>query len=190
MFETSRLAVTPEDTVTEFNRLYLEKCKEVNELERKMKDKNEELDKMKQEALTGDLISRAKAIDEIQAAFAGLVIYPPYMQNYDVDYVKNQYAGKLGKALQAVRDIPAVSNSSTIRELAAEPIKGFFPDVVPPEELPECLLDETVTTHDILCLSSALKNLFEIHKCDSFALYIKLSRVLEKKIEEYCKEEG
>ena len=133
MFETSRLAVTPEDTVTEFNRLYLEKCKEVNRLEELLEEATKQLEET------------MKQLDGCH---------------------------------------------ETIRELAAEPIKGVFPNIVPPEELPKCLLEETVTTHDILCLSSALKNLFEIHKCDSFALYIKLSRVLEKKIEEYCKEEG
>lgn len=76
-----------------------------------------------------------------------------------------------------------------IRELAAEPLKGFIPNVEPPEALPECLLGETVTAQDILCLSSALRNLHEIHKCDSFTLYRKLSRVLEQKIDAYCKTE-
>lgn len=209
----------------EYDRLYLEKCKEVNELEQRVekfkrmaeiavKQKHDievelnckrslisaltlEMEDMKQAALADDLISREAAIKEIQEAFEGFVIYPPYMQNYDVDYIKNQYNGKKAKALTAIRRIPAVSSSSTIRELAAEPLKGFYPDVELPEELPEELAEsvplwasQVVSSQDILCLSSALKNLYEIHKTDGWLLYNRLAKVLEQKIEEYCKEEG
>lgn len=139
MFETSRPPVTPEDAVTEFNRLYLEKCKEVNKLELIMDG---------QKAMLIDLRKELAERDE-------------QLKEYE----------------------------KTIRQLAAEPIKGFFPNVEPPEELPECLLEEKTTAQDILCLSSAIKNLYEIKKCDTFTLYLSLCKVLEKKIEGYCKAE-
>lgn len=159
MFETSRLAVTPEDAVTEFNQLYLEKCKEVNKLEQllygqraMLEERGKEIDSLK---------SRLK---ETEAAYKEVVEKNEKMK-----------ADWIDAAICNMRTAPMWETWMA----AAEPV-----------EAPECLLEEKATAQDILCLSSALKNLFEIHKCDSFALYIKLSRVLEKKIEEYCKEEG
>ena len=121
----------------EYDRLYLEKCKEVNELEQR--------------------VDTYRNMAEIA--------------------VKQK--GELREQLEAAQ--------KTIRELAAVPVKGFTPDVELPEELPEALWDsQPVTTQDILCLSSALKNLYDIHKCDGWLLYNRLAKVLEKKIEEYC----
>ena len=139
---------TPEmpSMATEFDRLYLEKCQEVNKLTLE--------------------VEKYKSMVEIA--------------------VKQK--GEIRQQLEEAKQ--------TIRELAAEPLKGFMPDVEPPEELPEELMEELplwalqpVTSQDILCLSSALKNLHEIHKCDSFVLYAQLSRVLEQKIKEYCGED-
>ena len=130
----------------EFDRLYLEKCQEVNELEQR--------------------VEKFKNMAEIA--------------------IKQK--GELTKQLDEAKQ--------TIRELAAEPLKGFTPDVEEPEPLPEELMEELplwalqpVTTQDILCLSSALKNLYDIHKCDGWLLYNRLSKVLEQKIKEYCGED-
>lgn len=138
----------------EYDRLYLEKCKEVNELERKV---------------------------ESYRNMAEIAIKQ-----------KRQFAEQLVKCEEQIE-----AYEKTIRELSAELLTGFTPDVEPPEELPEELAEsvplwasQAVSSQDILCLSSALKNLYEIHKCDGWLLYTKLAKVLEQKIEEYCKEEG
>jgi len=140
--------------IKEYDRLYLEKCQEVNELERKL---------------------------EQQSKMAGIALKQ-----------KREISEQLVKYEEQVEEL-----KQTIRELAAEQLPfGFTPDVEPPEELPEELMEELplwalqpVTTQDILCLSSALKNLYEIHKTGSWLLYNKLAKVLEKKIEEYCGED-
>lgn len=144
----------------EFDRLYLEKCKEVNRLE-------QEVEKYK------NMVEIAvKQKGELRAQTDG----------------QKALLEELREQLEDAKQ--------TIRELAAEPLKGFTPDVEPPEELPEALLEELplwalqpVTTQDILCLSSALKNLYDIHKCDSWLLYNRLAKVLEQKIKEYCGED-
>lgn len=132
----------------EYDRLYLEKCQEVNSLERS--------------------VETFKGMAEVALK------------------QKREIAKQLEESREQVESL-----KQTIRELTAAPLKGFCPDIEPPEELPELLWDsQAVTTQDILCLSSALKNLYDIHKCDSWLLYTKLAKVLERKIEEYCKEEG
>lgn len=144
----------------EFDRLYLEKCQEVNRLE-------QEVEKYK------NMVEIAvKQKGELRAQMDGQKV------------LLNDQREQLEEARQ------------TIRELTAEPLKGFYPDVEPPEELPEALMEELplwalqpVTTQDILCLSSALKNLYDIHKCDGWLLYNKLAKVLENKIKEYCGED-
>lgn len=153
----------------EFDRLYLEKCQEVNRLE-------QEVDKYK------NMVEIAvKQKGELRAQMDG--------QKALLEELRQQ----LEEAKQ------------TIRELAAEQLPfGFIPDVEEPEEIPEELLEELpeelfvelplwrlqpTTSQDILCLSSALKNLHDIHKCDSFVLYTKLSRVLEKCIDQYSGED-
>lgn len=145
-------AYTPEQPVpslaAEFDRLYLEKCQEVNRLEQE--------------------VEKYKSMVEIA--------------------IKQK--GELRDQLDECK--------KTIRELAAEQLPfGFIPDAAEPEPLPEELMEELplwalqpVTAQDILCLSSALKNLHDIHKCDSFILYTKLSKVLEKQIDVYSNEEG
>jgi len=200
------------------DRLYLEKCQEVNKL-------TEELRKLK-EAQDGDLISRTEALKEIQEAFAGFVIYPVNMQNYDVDYIKRQYKAQLRSALERIKAIPAVSGLSAAERLhdeveelwkdksvaaesladlalsakqIGETIKRLWedfntPDVAEMAEEPlkefEGVLEQTVTAQEILCLSSALRNLYEIHKCDGWLLYTRLSKVLERAVDEYSRELG
>lgn len=143
------------DVKAEYDRLYLEKCQEVNELEQK--------------------VEKYKSMAEIAVK-----------QKHDIEIDLNCKKSLISALCLEIEDY-----KQTIAELAAEPLKGFIPDVEPPEELPESLWDsQAVTPQDILCLSSALKNLYEIHKTDSWLLYTKLCKVLEKKIEEYSKEEG
>lgn len=215
----------------EFDRLYLEKCQEVNRLEQEvdkyknmveiavkqkaelraqmdgqkalLEEQRKQLADMKQEALTADLISREEALKTVNAANSTIIVLPDMRADYLNDIV-SQFDKRYSRALELIEAIPAVSSASTIRELAAEPLKGFIPDVEEPEELPEELLGELpeelleelplwqlqpTTSQDILCLSSALKNLHDIHKCDSFVLYTKLSRVLEKCIDQYSGED-
>ena len=212
------------DMKAEFDRLYLEKCQEVNELERKVekhknmaeiavKQKHDievelnckkslisalslEMEEMKQEALTADLISRERALEALEMT-RGLIIPMSVLLSHEAaGEVLAIFNARIDKAKELINEIPAVSSASIIRELAAEPLKGFIPDVEPPEELPEELMEELplwrlqpTTSQDILCLSSALKNLHDIHKCDSFVLYNKLSRGLEKKIDHYFGED-
>lgn len=219
------------DMKAEFDRLYLEKCLEVNELERKVEkhknmaeiavkqkaelerqlkvanelldeqrkaldEKGGQLEKMKQEALTADLISRERALEALEMT-RGLIIPMSVLLSHEAaGEVLAIFNARIDKAKELINEIPAVSSASIIRELAAEPLKGFIPDVEPPEELPEELMEELplwrlqpTTSQDILCLSSALKNLHDIHKCDSFALYTKLARGLEKKINHYFGED-
>lgn len=194
----------------EYDRLYLEKCQEVNELERKVEkyksmaeiavkqkgELREQLEQMKREALHDDLISRGAALKAVDDANQTAVILP-YMPSDALNGILETLRRRTERALKYIQDIPAVSSASTIRELAAEPLKGFYPDVELPEELPEELAEsvplwasQVVSSQDILCLSSALKNLYEIHKTDGWLLYNRLAKVLEQKIEEYCKEEG
>lgn len=188
----------------EVDRLYLEKCQEVNDLEQKVEkyksmaeiavkqkaELREQLEQIKQEALVADLISREEALKAVNTANSTVIGLPDMRADYLNDIVR-QFDKRYSRALELIEAIPAVPSASTIRELAAEPLRGFTPDVEPPEELPELLWDsQAVTTQDILCLSSALKNLYEIHKTDGWLLYTKLCKVLEKKIEEYCSEEG
>ena len=242
----------------EFDRLYLEKCKEVNELEQKierykkiieiavkqraelenklngqkallhdqreqleaarqtikelesmLKDSNELLEdfgkqldgchetirEMQKSPLTGDLIPRGAALKAVSDANSTIIVLPELPADRN-EGILSQIQKRYNRALELIEAIPAVSSDSTIRELAAEPLKAFTPDVEPPEELPEALMEELplwalqpVTSQDILCLSSALKNLYDIHKCDSWLLYNKLAKVLEKRIEEYCGED-
>lgn len=135
------------DLKAEYDRLYLEKCQEVNRLE--------------------------QSVDSYR----------------NMAEVAIKQKGELRDQLDECK--------KTIRELAAEQLPfGFFPDAAEPEPLPEELMEElplwssqAVSSQDILCLSSALKNLYDIHKCDSWLLYNKLSKVLEKKIEEYSGED-
>lgn len=139
----------------EYDRLYLEKCKEVNELEQR--------------------VEKFKSMAEIAVK------------------QKRELEDRVGK-LEVVIDglkTEAIEYRDTIRRMEAEQLPfGFIPDIEPPEELPEALWDsQPVTTQDILCLSSALKNLYDIHKCDGWLLYTKLAKVLEKKIEQYAGED-
>lgn len=143
----------------EYDRLYLEKCQEVNELEEK--------------------VEKYKSMAEIAVK-----------QKAELRVQFKEQLEEQRKRLEEAKQ--------TIRELAAEQLPfGFIPDVEAPEELPEELMEELplwalqpVTAQDILCLSSALKNLYDIHKCDSWLLYTKLCKVLEKKIDAYSAEEG
>lgn len=139
--EQPKVPPMPEmDLKKEYDRLYLEKCQEVNELERRVESYRS-------------------------------------MVELTVKQKRN-----LEKLLEDARQ--------TIREMIAATLEGFTPDVEPPEELPEALWDsQAVSSQDILCLSSALKNLYDIHKCDGWLLYNRLAKVLEKKIEEYCGED-
>lgn len=159
----------------EYDRLYLEKCQEVNELEQRVeKFKNMAEIAVKQKGELEGRVDGQKAL-----------LYEQRAQLADQENEIKQLNEQLTAAKQ------------TIRELAAERLKGFYPDVEPPEELPEELAEsvplwasQVVSSQDILCLSSALRNLYEIHKCDGWLLYNRLAKVLEQKIEEYCKEEG
>ena len=160
--EQPKVPPMPEmDLKKEYDRLYLEKCHEVNELESRVDSYRSmaELAVKQKRELESRLVSQKALLEEFRE--------------------------QLEDAKQ------------TIRELAAEQLPfGFTPDVEAPEELPEALMEELplwalqpVTTQDILCLSSALKNLYDIHKCDGWLLYNRLAKVLEKKIEEYWGED-
>ena len=155
------------DLAAEFDRLYLEKCKEVNELEQK--------------------VEKYKSMAEIA------VKQKQELENRLEDQ-KELTDQRHEQLIEAREQLEAAQK--TIRELAAEVLTGFIPDVEPPEELPEALMEELplwrlqpTTAQDILCLSSALKNLHDIHKCDSFILYSKMARGLEKKIDHYFGED-
>lgn len=155
------------ETLEEFDKLYLEKCQEVNTLEQSV----ENFKRMAETAIKQKLEIRNQ-LEECQKTISDM--------SNRLDTQK--------ELLEEARQ--------TIRELTAEPLKGFTPDVEPPEELPEILIEELplwalqpVTPQDILCLSSALKNLYDIKKCDGWLLYRKLSEVLEQKIKEYSGED-
>lgn len=210
-------AYTPErppmgglDVNAEFDRLYLEKCKEVNELEQRVEkfkrmaeiavkqkaELREQLEQMKREALHDDLISREKAREAVETAYCAIIALPQLTADQSNDII-SQFYERYRRTLALINEIPAVSREAIVRELVTEPVIGFYPDVEPPEELPEELAEsvplwasQAVSSQDILCLSSALKNLYEIHKTDGWLLYNRLAKVLEQKIEEYCKEEG
>lgn len=194
----------------EFDRLYLEKCQEVNELEQKVEkyksmaeiavkrehELEKQLEEIKQEAFVSDLISRKRALIALDVADSMIIPIPEKLNKATTEQILNLFNRRTDTARELINEIPAASSASTIRELAAEPLKGFTPDVEPPEELPEELMEELplwalqpVSTQDILCLSSALKNLYDIHKCDGWLLYNKLAKVLEQKIKEYCGED-
>ena len=164
----------------EYDRLYLEKCKEVNELEQRV----EKFKRMAEIAVK----QKAELKEQLECRLDGQ---------------KNVISALKAEALEYRNTIRQMEDEleeakKTIRELAAEQLPfGFIPDVELPEELPEELAEsvplwasQAVSSQDILCLSSALKNLYEIHKTDGWLLYNRLAKVLEQKIEEYCKEEG
>ena len=178
------------DVKAEYDRLYLEKCQEVNRLEQKVeryKSTAEIAVKQKGE-LREQLEDARKTIRELEHRLDSQRNIISVIKTEEMEYIDTikQLEAELDEAKQ------------TIRELAAEQLPfGFFPDAELPEELPEELAEgvplwafQPVTAQDILCLSSALKNLYEIHKCDSWLLYTKLSRVLEKLIDAYSNEEG
>lgn len=158
----------------EFDRLYLEKCKEVNRLEQEVEKYKSMVEiAVKQKGELRTQMDGQKALLEEQREKL-------YLQE---NAIKN-----LDEALAEAKQ--------TIRELAAEPVKNFILNVEPPEELPEELMEELplwalqpVTSQDILYLSSALKNLCDTHECESRLLYNKLAKVLEQKIKEYCGED-
>ena len=204
------------DLAAEFDRLYLEKCKEVNELEQKvekfksmaeiavkqkgefekqLEEARQTIREMEKPPLVCDLIRRGDALKAVHDANTTITALPD-MKPDQLNDIASQFDKRYSRTLELIEAIPAAPRASTIRELAAEPLKGFTPDVEPPEELPEALMEELplwalqpVTTQDILCLSSALKNLYDIHKCDGWLLYNKLAKVLENKIKEYCGED-
>lgn len=170
-------AYTPEQPslAVEFDRLYLEKCQEVNRLEQEVEKYKSMVEiAVKQKSELRAQMDDQKALLEEQRE-----------QLEDQKTLLEEFS----KQLEGCH--------KTIRELAAEQLPfGFTPDVEPPEELPESLIEELplwalqpVTSQDILCLSSALKNLYDIHKCESWLLYNKLAKVLELKIKEYCGED-
>lgn len=164
------------DLKAEYDRLYLEKCQEVNRLEQSVDSyRNMAEVAIKQKGELRDQLDECKkTIRELENRLDS---------QKELLYEQREQLEEAEK---------------TIRELAAEQLPfGFIPDVEPPEELPEELAEsvplwasQAVSSQDILCLSSALKNLYEIHKTDSWLLYNRLTKVLEQKIEEYCKEEG
>lgn len=189
-------AYTPEQPPTdwlalkaEYDRLYLEKCREVNELELRVESYRSMAElavKQKRELesrLGGQktlLEERSKQLEELKQTIRDM--------DDRLDY-KERLLEDCREQLEDAKQ--------TIRELAAEQLPfGFTPDVEATEELPEALMEELplwalqpVTTQDILCLSSALKNLYDIHKCDGWLLYNRLAKVLEQKIKEYCGED-
>lgn len=164
------------DLKAEYDRLYLEKCQEVNRLEQSVDSyRNMAEVAIKQKGELRDQLDECKkTIRELENRLDSQ------------KELLHEQREQLEEAKQ------------TIRELAAEQLPfGFFPDAEAPEPLPEELMEELplwalqpVTAQDILCLSSALKNLYEIHKTDSWLLYTKLSKVLEKQIDVYSNEEG
>ena len=215
----------------EVDRLYLEKCQEVNQLtgklrgmdkraaflegklaerSRELTDCKEELSKIK-EAQDGDLISRAEAIKAVEAAHSRVLTFSDYVDIKTASEAVKQIEEVKTRALELISKIPAVAGrlaveqlyedmgkqwecfqkqwgvpetpeqrgTETLAELAAEPLKSF-----------EGVLEQPVTAQEILCLSSALRNLYEIHKCDGWLLYNSLSKVLEKAVEEYSRELG
>lgn len=204
---------TPEQKMpslaAEFDRLYLEKCQEVNRLEKEvdkyknmveiavkqkgelraqLEEAKQTIREMEKPPLTGDLISRGEALKAVSDAQMTLFNLPLKAMKY-ADEILSQIEYRKKVTLELIDAIPA---ASTIRELAAEPLKGFTPDVEAPEELPEELMEELplwalqpVTSQDILCLSSALKNLHDIYN-GGHPLYNNLAKVLEQKIKEYC----
>ena len=160
------------DVNAEYDRLYLEKCQEVNELELK--------------------VEKYKSMAEIAVKQKGELREQLTKLNHELSEQLEDAWAQLTETREQLEEA-----KKTIRELAAEQLPfGFIPDVELPEELPEELAEsvplwacQETTSQDILCLSSALKNLYDIHKCDSWLLYNKLSKVLEKKIEEYSGED-
>lgn len=170
---------TPEQPVpslaAEFDRLYLEKCQEVNRLEQEVEKYKSMVEiAVKQKGEFRAQMDGQKALLEEQREKL-------YLQE---NTIKN-----LDEALAEAKQ--------TIRELAAENLPfGFRPDVEAPEELPEELMEELplwalqpVTTQDILCLTGAMKNLHEINTAGSSVLHNRLGSVLERKIKEYCGED-
>lgn len=158
------------DCKAAFDRLYLEKCREVNELER-----NVETFKSMAEVALKQKREIAKQLEESRE---------------QLEKFRQVLADS--EALAAVRD-----TAEDIKAMWQQFKTGFISGIEPPEELPEELAEsvplwasQAVSSQDILCLSSALKNLYEIHKTDGWLLYNRLAKVLEQKIEEYCKEEG
>lgn len=200
------------------DRLYLEKCQEVNKL-------TEELRKLK-EAQDGELISRTEALKAVEAAHSRVFAFTGTLDVNTMNEIMSQYGAVKDRALELIGATPAVSglsaaerlheeveelwkdksvaaesladlalsakqigetikrlwedfNTPDVAEMAAEPLKEF-----------EGVLEQTVTAQEILCLSSALRNLYEIHKCDGWLLYTKLAKVLERAVDEYSRELG
>ena len=213
MEQAKEPAMSSMGLAAEFDRLYLEKCEEVNKLERKVESLRDsiklamdgrkklraELEELKgrTEAQGGDLISREKVLEAIAEGRRIAVAFPDNVSMYDMDTIISGYNARHEKTLELIKAIPAAPDATaTIRELAGERFKpDFIPNVEAPEKLPEALeklpmwAGRTVSTQDILCLSSALKNLYDIHKCDGWILYNKLCKVLEETIEGYCRKE-
>ena len=149
--EQPKVPPMPErNLAAEYDRLYLEKCQEVNELEQKVEEFKrianiavkqraktmEQLEQMKQEALHDDLISREEALKAVNIANSTIIGLPDIRADHLNDILM-QFEKRYSRALELIEAIPAVSKASIIRELAAEPLKGFTPNVEPPEELPE-----------------------------------------------------
>lgn len=168
----------------EIDKLYLEKCQEVNQL-------TEELRKIK-EAQEGDLISRIEAIKAVGAAHSEILDFP--YKGVKTRSEIMELLAKIGEsAVRLLSDIPAVSGVTAaerlhkeveerykeLAEMAAEPLRPC-----------EGELERMVTAQEILCLSSALRNLYEIHKCDGWLLYNKLSKTLDRAVDEYSRELG
>lgn len=196
------------DMAAEIDRLFLEKCKEVNHLRERFKIAIEqkiklrgELNKVKEElkelkaAQTGDLISREKALEALEESRRSIIAFPKALSLSIVEKIVSDYNERYEKIEELIKAIPAAPvTTATIRELAAAQLTGFIPDVAEPEPLPESLMEElpvwtlqTASTQDILCLSSALKNLHDINADGE--MYAKLSNLMNRLIDTYCREE-
>lgn len=193
------------DMAAEFDRLYLEKCQEVNHLRERFKiaieqkiKLREELNKVKAElkALqTADLISREKVLEALAEGRRTVIAFPSNISTPDVETIISGYNTRYENTVELINEIPAASSAATIRELAAAPLVGFIPDVAEPEPLPESLMEElpvwtlqTASTQDILCLSSALKNISDIYGGTGSEMYNKLYDLMDGLIDTYCKE--